>query len=219
MAGFQSRLCNVCREALDQAFNSIRGQDSDKVPHHLTKDSLVDSVLARSCHLCRQTVDMLKLPNGPSLGPEEHEGSAPRQPVTALSADDFKASDFEYANFASDRLWVRRALGHLPEDIGLTLSIRNFGVHHGLQGMLYLYCTSMPRISSFAYFWIISTEGMLFFTPMAETEVIISYNIVLSSIHRLSWSHCSRQDNRGKQLSKAGCRMVRSLQEAPSCMY
>lgn len=127
MTGFQSSLCNVCQDALDQAFNNFRGEVTGEViPHHPTKDSLVDSVLAQSCHLCRLIVDHIEaLWTGPPPSPEAEEGPAPGQTVvTALPPeDDVRASDFESTNLLRDRLWLHRAVGHLPEDIGLTARI------------------------------------------------------------------------------------------------
>jgi hypothetical protein len=223
MAEFQSRLCNVCRNALDQLFKSMtRHEFSGNIPHHLTRESLADSVLAQACHLCRLAVEQLMWPNDMSLSPPENTiGLPPRRQFKALSADDFEASDFDCVNFPNYRLWLRRALGWLPEDFGLVMNIHIDGEFvDALQGNLRLNAEFTYRdLNPSAHFWITSTEGMLFFTPLAEKEVIVSPNSGLSSIHRLSWAPCNRQDNRGHQLPKAGCRMARSVQEGPSCMY
>jgi hypothetical protein len=222
MPEFQSRLCNVCRNTLDQAFSSIRIKESVKVPHHLTKDSLVDSVLVRGCHLCRLVVDFCKLrsaSDSPDL--EEDEGSILSQTVTAaLSEEDFKSSEFEYANFPSDRLGIRWGVRGHPEDFGLTVQISEFGVYAGRVGLLEFDCASFARVSMVKpRFWIFSTEGIFCSPTTAEAAGIFLSNIVLSSIHRLSQPPWIRQDNCGNQLPKGGCRMVRSLQETPSCMH
>jgi hypothetical protein len=205
MPEFQSRLCNVCRNALDQVFSSIMikesdkvphhltkesdkvphhfTKESDKVPHHLTKDSLVDSVLVRGCHLCHMVVDFLRRywPSV-SLGLEEDEESTPSQTVTAaLSEEDFEWSEFEYANFRSDRLGVRRKMHGLPEDVGLTLQIIGVGGVTGTIGFLVFDCASFARIHDHKlYCYIFSTEGIFSSPTTAEAA-----GIVLTNTNRL----------------------------------
>jgi hypothetical protein len=61
MSAFTSRQCDVCRNALEQAFSGIEDQHPKSIPHHRTKDSLVNSVMVQSCHLCRLVLYHLKV--------------------------------------------------------------------------------------------------------------------------------------------------------------
>ena len=64
MAEFTSQLCDVCKQALQLAITSMEGRKpviSDKVARHRTKDSLVDSILRQSFHLCRLIIYHFKL--------------------------------------------------------------------------------------------------------------------------------------------------------------
>jgi hypothetical protein len=186
MAEFQSKLCNICRDTLDKVFSSIDRLgtgDSDRVPHHLTKNSLVDSVVAQSCHLCLLIVDDLKARwSGPWLGLEEEERSAPSAAATALSEEDFVALDFEYATYPSDRLRVRRAIGRLPEDIGMTARISKYETRKGgsLGRLVFDSASFGGGIKHTPLFLIYPAEGN--FSCATVLERMVSSNIVLSSI-------------------------------------
>jgi hypothetical protein len=186
MTEFQSKLCIVCRIALEQAFGSLRIGHSDKVPHHQTKDSLVDSVLPRNCHLCRLIVYFLRLhwvPRDPKQGLEEELTSG--EADSALTEDDFRTSEFEYATFPKDRLNIRLFMRGLPEDVGLTMQISEFGEILGKEGrFLEFDCASFVKIDAAKpSFWIFSMEGI--FPTTLKQRTCLS-NIVLSSILRLS---------------------------------
>jgi hypothetical protein len=175
MAKFQSKLCNVCRDALEKMFSNLARDSaySGIVPHHLTKTSLVDSVVAQSCHLCCLIVDYLKVSwSDPLLGLEEEERSASSETVTALSEEKFRASDFEHATFPGDRLKVRRAIGRLPEDIRMTAHILNHELlPRGQPGSLQFnspYTAEHPRGAP--WFLMFCAEGNFSFTTTSEKD-------------------------------------------------
>ena len=170
MAEFKSRMCDVCSNALRLAFASLKDRTpeiSDDVAHHATKDSLVDSVLRQSCHLCRLFLYHLKVHwvKDYTLGPEE-EQSTP----TSLSEDDFKESDFEFGTFPSDRVGIRSYMLGLPEDVGLRLQIEEFS--DGVDGVLAtmkLDCDALAHVSVTARFWVLAAQGMK--VPMISSYV------------------------------------------------
>lgn len=176
MAKFESKLCNVCRDALEKMFSSIDRLDScvsDSVPHHLTKTSLVDSVVAQSCHLCFLIVDHLKASwSDLLLGLEEEERSAPSETVTALSEENFRASDFEHAIFPGDLLKACRAIGRLPEDIGMTAHILDCERLPGDQpGSLQFNSPSFAKhLMGTPCFFMFYAEGNFSFTTTSEKD-------------------------------------------------
>ncbi|KAF2679089.1 HET-domain-containing protein [Lentithecium fluviatile CBS 122367] len=158
---FTSRLCSVCDNALRLAFTTLQNRTPeifDKVPHHATKDSLVESVLVRSCHLCRLIVYHLKLHWSKDYSlPKEEE-----QP-TSLTEDDFKDSDFVRKNFPAYRVGLREYMLGLPEDVGFTLEMREFGNgEDGVLGTVELDCKTFEGDSLRANqprFWIFAAQG------------------------------------------------------------
>lgn len=120
---FRSKLCGICQATLRQVFETLGDLASDNVPHHLTKDSLVDSVLHQSCHLCRLIIYHLKL----RWSPGHRQGLADlREEPTTLTKKDFEDSDFNFETFSSDRLIVLEYLLELPEDINLAAQIKKY---------------------------------------------------------------------------------------------
>jgi hypothetical protein len=164
MAEFTSRLCDICTNALNLAFASLKGRTpeiSDEVAHHATKDSLVDSVLRQSCHLCRLLIFHLKthFHQDIDLGPEEE------QPTPAsLSKEDFSESDFDYASFPSDRVGLRSYMLGLPEDVGFRLQMEEFSDGtDGVLGTMKLDCDAFsqgPVRQNVPKFWILAAQGM-----------------------------------------------------------
>ncbi|KAH8726036.1 hypothetical protein GQ44DRAFT_680231 [Phaeosphaeriaceae sp. PMI808] len=121
---FNSRLCHVCNDALRLAFESIGDRNSHKAVHHLTKESLIDSVLHRSCHLCRLIIYHLKL----SWSPENRQGLEDlKEEPTSLTEDDFRSSDFDFATFPSSRVVLLSYMLGLPETLNLYAQIKLYG--------------------------------------------------------------------------------------------
>ncbi|KAF2829178.1 HET-domain-containing protein [Ophiobolus disseminans] len=147
---FDSKLCDVCNNTLRLIFGSIDDLSSQEIPHHLTKESLVDSVLHRSCHLCRLIIYHLKVRWAP-----EHRGglSDLKEEPTSLTEEDFEQSDFDFATFSSDRVIVHSYMLELPEALGLHARIMKYGDGtDGVDGILEFDCdgfdNDIPR------FWI-----------------------------------------------------------------
>lgn len=163
MAEFTSRLCDVCDNALRLAFTSLVGRTpeiSDDVPHHITKDSLVDSVLRQSCHLCRLLIYHLKVhyANDCSLGPEAEQPIPER-----LSEGDFVNSDFDYAAFPSDRVGLRSYMLGLPEEVNFKLQMEEFSDGaDGVLGTMKMDCDAFsqgPVKQNVPRFWIFGSQG------------------------------------------------------------
>jgi hypothetical protein len=159
---FRSRLCSVCENALRLAFDGIQNQASHTVPHHVTKESLVDSVLHRSCHLCRLIIDHL----------ERHWAGAHQEGLhdlkeepTTLTEDDFVDSDFDFATFPSDRLRVLSYLLELPESLNLQARISNRGYEDGSDGVFGKISFGCDAFNAESHevevprFWVIENRG------------------------------------------------------------
>jgi hypothetical protein len=173
---FRSRLCSVCDNALRLAFDSIQNRTSDTVPHHVTKESLVDSVLHRSCHLCRLMIYHLKL----------HWAATHRKGVddlkeepTSLTEDDFVDSDFDFATFPSDRLVVLSYLLELPEILNLQAQISNFGDgSDGVFGIVKFDCDALNAETLKAAvprFWVLDNRGNDF--NLVHAVVFLTNNV------------------------------------------
>lgn len=126
---FRSRLCGICQTTLQKTFETLDDLSSNKIPHHPTKESLVDSVLHRSCHLYRLIVHHLRLRWAPlhRLGLEDLE-TVP----TSLTKSDFEDSDFDFETFASDRIIVLEYMLELPESCNFNAHIKKYV--HGVGG-------------------------------------------------------------------------------------
>lgn len=159
---FKSRLCYICKTTLDLAFENLKDKerDSDQIPHHLTKESLIDSVILRSCHLCRLIIYHLKL----------HWSFIHWQDVDddkgypdTLTEDDFKDSDFKFAEFARDRRIVRSYMRGLPETLNLHATVSRYQQgEKGVFGLAVIDCdalnteavnTAMTRL------WVFDKDG------------------------------------------------------------
>jgi hypothetical protein len=129
---FRSRLCSVCDNALRLAFDGIQNQASHTVPHHVTKESLVDSVLHQSCHLCRMIVHHFEM----YWANTHREGLYElKEEPTTLTEDDFIDSDFDFATFPSDRLRILSYLLELPESLNLQVRVSNYGYEDRSDGV------------------------------------------------------------------------------------
>lgn len=121
---FNSKLCQICVDTLRLAFESISGWKSHPVAHHLTKDSLIDSVLHRSCHLCRFIVYHFRV----YWAPLHRQGLEDlREKPTSLTEDDLLLSDFNFASFSKDQMIVRSYLLELPEDLNFQVRVNKYG--------------------------------------------------------------------------------------------
>jgi hypothetical protein len=164
MAEFTSRMCDVCDTALRLAFASLKDRTpeiSDEVAHHATKDSLVDSILRKSCHLCRLLIYFLK--NYSDL--DHYTGLEEEQPMPpSFSEDDFKDSDFEFVAFPRDRVGIRSYMQGLPEDVGLRLQMEEFSDGaDGVLGTMKFDCDTFAKAAmktNLPRFWIFGSQGM-----------------------------------------------------------
>lgn len=140
---FRSRLCDVCTTTLRLAFADLqeKERDSDQVPHHIMKESLIDSILHRSCHLCRLIIYHLKLHWASKHWQDKDDDT--ELPHT-LTEDDFKDSDFEFASFASDRRIVRSYMRGLPETLNLHATISRYQAgEKGVFGLAVIDCDAL----------------------------------------------------------------------------
>jgi hypothetical protein len=158
---FTSRLCDVCNNALGLAFESLKDRRSDKVAHHATKESLIDSVLHRSCHLCRLIIYHLKV----AWAAQHREGVDDlKEEPTSLTEEDFNDSDFDFATFPSDRVTVRSYMLELPEEINLHTQINKYrDGSEGIFGLVEFACESMNHSytrAAIPRFWIFDEQGM-----------------------------------------------------------
>jgi hypothetical protein len=159
---FKSRLCNVCNDTLRLAFESIQDRTSDTVPHHVTKESLVDSVLHRSCHLCRLIIYHLRL----QWSATHREGAEDlkENPVT-LTEEDFLDSDFDFATFPSDRLVVLSYMLELSETLNLQAQLSNYGDgFDGVFGIIKFDCDALNGETTKAAvprFWVFDSRGIV----------------------------------------------------------
>jgi hypothetical protein len=161
----RSRLCNVCRESLELALESIKDRSSDEIPHHLTKESLVDSVLHRSCHLCRFIIYHLKL-NWALV--EQHwvdSGTIEDKP-TSLTEQDFIDSDFDFATFPEHRRGVLSNMYDLPEELNFHTKVTEYlsgKEGDGVFGLVAFDCDALNHDSSKAAirrFWVFDERGV-----------------------------------------------------------
>lgn len=106
---FTSRACSVCTHALQLAFDSVTTRHSYKVAYHATQESLIESALWRSCHLCRLIAYHLQLH---WIRNKSHT-SETELPISRTQ-NDF-ASGFEFIKFCDARKMFRRNLIGLPE--------------------------------------------------------------------------------------------------------
>jgi hypothetical protein len=185
MAAFNSRNCDVCQIALQQAFSGMNDEQHPKiVPHHRTKDSLVESVMARSCHLCRLILYHLKSHwicppnrtlfaaamfqnlestawNGPFPFWAEEDADTPT--LFTLTAADFIGSDFSFNTFSRDRIVVRSYLRGLPERLDLGIIMHKYdGPTRGISAKLQFDCKALSKGQFETVkpsFWIFTDEG------------------------------------------------------------
>jgi hypothetical protein len=175
---FRSRLCSVCDNALRLAFDGIQNRASHTVPHHVTKESLVDSVLHRSCHLCRLIVDHLEVY---WAGLHQNGLDDLEEEPTTLTEDDFVDSDFDLATFPSDRLVVLSYLLDLPEVLNLQAWISNSGYEDGSEGILGIVnfgCDAFNAETSDAAvprFWVLDNRGKNF--NSVHAVVVLTNNV------------------------------------------
>jgi hypothetical protein len=157
---FKSRLCNVCTTALYLAFDSMTGRESDEIPHHLTKESLVDSVLHRSCHLCRFIIFHLKT----HWAIEHLEGKDDlKEEPTSLTESDFADSDFDHKAFPSDRLVVLSYMLDMPENLNFHVKMSKSGDwFDGVFGLVEFDCDALNHDyikAAIPRFWIFNDKG------------------------------------------------------------
>jgi hypothetical protein len=168
---FKSRLCSVCDNALRLAFDGVQNQVSHTVPHHVTKESLVDSVLHRSCHLCRLIIDHLKQY---WAGTHQEGLHDLKEEPTTLTEDDFVDSDFDFATFHNDRLVILSYLLELPEILNVQARISDYGyesVSDGVFGIIHFSCDAFdvktPN-AAVSRFWVLNNRGKSFRSVHAE---------------------------------------------------
>jgi len=150
---FKSKLCNVCRTTLQQTFETL-GDSSQTIPHHRTKESLVDSVLHQGCHLCRLIIYHYRR----RWAPEHQQGVEDLTEVpTSLTKHDFQDSDFEFETFPSDRVVVLSYLLELPELFEMNARITKYLLNGEMNYLLEFDCdglgTDKPR------FWVFDEKG------------------------------------------------------------
>jgi hypothetical protein len=154
---FKSRLCEICKTTLFQAFESLDDLASNQIPHHVTKGSFVDSILHRNCHLCRLIIYHFRL----RWAPQHRDGLKDlREEPTSLTEEDFAESDFDFETFPSDRVTVLSYMLELPETIGLHAQIRRYGDgKDGTFGLIEFDCDGLD--SDKPRFWIFDQLGTL----------------------------------------------------------
>lgn len=165
---FSSKLCQVCVNTLTLAFESTGDRKSVQVEHHLTKGSLIDSVLHRNCHLCRFIVYHFRM----YWGPMHRQGLEDlKEEPTSLTEDDFALSDFDFATFPGDQMTIRSYFLELPEDLNFQVRINKYGDgNDGVFGIVEFTCNTPNENDvglSTTRFWIFDKRGTpsLFFTP------------------------------------------------------
>jgi hypothetical protein len=177
---FRSRLCDICRKSLELAFESIKDRSSDLVPHHLTKESLVDSILHRSCHLCRLIIYHLKL--NWALA-EQHwvNSDTIEDKPTSLTEEDFADSDFDFATFHEHRRGVLSYMHDLPEELNFRTKVSKYLGSNGVDGVfgpVEFDCDAFNHDglrAAVPRFWIFDERGVC---VIAE-----SYMTVLTAVH------------------------------------
>ncbi|KAH7390478.1 heterokaryon incompatibility protein-domain-containing protein [Pyrenochaeta sp. MPI-SDFR-AT-0127] len=196
---FTSKLCDVCKNALHLAFKSIEGRTSPEIPHHLTKESLIDSVLHRSCHLCRLILYHLKL----HWSPLHRQGLKDlKEEPTTLTEKDFESSDFDFATFPADRVIVRSYMLELPEVLNLHAQISKYrdGLD-GIFGIVQFDCIGPmngPLKDSTPRFWIFDESA--FGAPVVTSRV--NDNTAAAGCQSIlkEWlNHCSGHSDCGMQ--------------------
>jgi hypothetical protein len=158
---FNSRLCDLCKNTLNSAFGTLKERESDTVPHHPTKESLIDSVLPRSCHLCRFILYHFKLRW--ALGHRKGLKDLREEPTT-LTENDFKDSDFHFAAFPRERVIAHEYMLELPEDIKLHAQVTRYrDGSDGVFGLVTFDCDAPNHDIKAAVqrFWIFDERGTL----------------------------------------------------------
>jgi hypothetical protein len=120
---FKSKLCNICKTTLHQVFITLGDISSDHIPHHYTKESLVDSVLHQNCHLCRLIIYHLRL----RWAPQHRQGLEDlREVPTSLTEPDFEDSDFDFKTFPRDRVTLLSYMLELPESFKMNAHVTKY---------------------------------------------------------------------------------------------
>jgi hypothetical protein len=158
---FKSRLCDVCKNSLQLAFESMKDRESEAIPHHLTKESLVDSVLHRSCHLCRFIIHHLKT----HWAVEHRQGKDDlKEEPTLLTEEDFADSDFEYAAFPRERLIVLEYMLEMPERLNFHVKLTKSGDwFDGVFGHVDFDCDALNHDyikAAIPRFWVFEEKGV-----------------------------------------------------------
>jgi hypothetical protein len=147
--------------ALCLAFESMKDRDSEEIPHHLTKESLVDSVLHRSCHLCRFIIYHLK--SHWALEHRQGKDDLKEEP-TSLTEADFADSDFDYTAFPRERLIVLSYMLEMPENINLHVKMSKSGDwFDGVFGLVAFECDALNHDymkAAIPRFWIFEEKGV-----------------------------------------------------------
>jgi hypothetical protein len=166
---FKSKLCDVCKTTLQQAFETLDDPATNQTPHHATKESFVDSILHRNCHLCRLIIYHFK--SAWALFHREGLGDIKEEP-TSLTEDDFAESDFDFGTFPSDRVTVLSYMLELPETIGLHARIKRWGDGgDGTFGLLVFDCEGLN--SHKPGFWVFDERGTVL--PSVQTKGYVNH--------------------------------------------
>ncbi|KAF1918219.1 heterokaryon incompatibility protein-domain-containing protein [Ampelomyces quisqualis] len=157
---FKSKLCDVCKKSLQLAFGTLKDGSSKKIPHHVTKESLIESILLRSCHLCRFMIYHLKS----HWGLHHRTGVQDlKEEPTTLTEDDFKDSDFHLESYPSDRLVILSYLLELPETLNFHAQVTEYGQGtDGVFGLLEFDCHDLHQDqskSAVPRFWIFDEQA------------------------------------------------------------
>jgi hypothetical protein len=172
---FRSRLCDICRKSLELAFENMKDRSSEEIPHHLTKESLVDSVLHRSCHLCRLIIYHLKLNWALAEQHYVDPGTIKDKP-TSLTEEDFADSDFDFATFPEHRRGVLAYMHDLPEDLNFHTKVTEYlngKEGDGVFGRVEFVCDALNQewlTAAIPRFWIFDERGVY-----ARREILQGY--------------------------------------------
>ncbi|KAH7066876.1 hypothetical protein BKA63DRAFT_425637 [Paraphoma chrysanthemicola] len=174
MSVFTSRRCEICCSTLQQTFSGINDAQPRSVPHHATKDSLVDSVVVRSCHLCRLVFNHLKLHWSKQFDPKQEPEIAEPMPIH-LTEEDFANSDFSFESFPDYRIGIRSCLRGLPENLKLEVAARKYtGPTDGIVATLQFDSESLSKDELSVVkpsFWVFNTAGSTIDTMMAGFDL------------------------------------------------
>ncbi|KAH6117156.1 hypothetical protein HBI69_098400 [Parastagonospora nodorum] len=138
----------------------MTGRESDEIPHHLTKESLVDSVLHRSCHLCRFIIFHLKT----HWAIEHLEGKDDlKEESTSLTESDFADSDFDHKAFPSDRVVILSYMLDIPENLNFHIKMSKSGDwFDGVFGLVEFDCDALNHDyikAAIPRFWIFNDKA------------------------------------------------------------